>query len=136
MSYNVYRVVSLGVPRNHQAIFVVINADGSGDVFHVTGNIQEGMTYEHEAREPPESSATFLEKRLLGRVSIDQYEQFKSICKGVAPPKKQFNGPKRLFPKEPLRRCGEWADEATQALLSSGILQAAEQVAQNPEPCE
>jgi hypothetical protein len=54
---------------------------------------------------------------------------FWEICRSIPPPKKQFNGPKRLYPKEPLRRCQEWIDEAVEALISNGILRTENSIA-------
>lgn len=36
---------------------------------------------------------------------------------------KQFNGPKRIEPSVPLRRCQEWTDESIRALKNEGALQ-------------
>lgn len=123
MSYYVYRVAYLGAPRNHHAIFVETSDDGSGVIIHVTGDIQNGMKFEQKAGRRPEESASFVEKSLLGSVIIDNYYYIEEICRNIPPPKKQFNGPKRLYPKEPLRRCQEWTNEAIEALISNGVLQ-------------
>jgi hypothetical protein len=37
-------------------------------------------------------------------------------------PKKQFQGAKKLFPREKLRRCQEWVDEAVGLLRKRGVL--------------
>lgn len=129
MSYYVYRVAYLGAPRDHHAIFVETNADGSGNVTHVTGDIQNGMKLDQKAGKRPELSTSFVEKSLLGSVSINDYPYIWEICRSIPPPKKQFNGPKRLYPKEPLRRCQEWTDEAVAALISNGILQTENSIA-------
>lgn len=41
---------------------------------------------------------------------------------GIQPPKKQFDGPRRRYLDEPIRRCQEWTAEAIQALTSAGVL--------------
>ncbi|PMD40206.1 hypothetical protein L207DRAFT_335439 [Hyaloscypha variabilis F] len=126
MSYQVFLVESLGAPRNHHAIFVETNVtDGSGYVFQVTGNIQTGMDYEVEQRCKPEESHTFMSKSSLGWVDAEGYGRINEICSSIPPPKKQFDGPKKIYPSEPLRRCQEWTQEAVQALRSSGVLQTA-----------
>lgn len=123
MPYNVYLIASLGAPRNHHAIFVETETDGNGYLFHVTGNIQSGMTFEVRLENRPEDSVEFVEKRLLGHISTENYPLIEGICRDIPPPKKQFDGSTRIYPQEPLRRCQEWIDEAIQALTQRGILQ-------------
>ena len=123
MSYKVFLVSSLGAPRDHEAIFIETELDESGQIFHVTGNIQTGMKYESEARKKPEESISFVKKELLGTVPIANYSRINSVCERIPPPAKQFNGPKRINPNVPLRRCGEWTREAVQALKNDGIFE-------------
>ncbi|KAK7212016.1 hypothetical protein V2G26_019194 [Clonostachys chloroleuca] len=120
--YQVYLVEYLGAPRNHHAIFVETDADGSGQIFHVKGDIQNGMTYESKAGRKPETSASFVSKSPIGQIDESGRSRIDGILRGIPPPKKQFNGPKRLYPREPLRRCQEWTREAIQALRSEGVL--------------
>ena len=123
MSYRVYRVASLGVPRNHHVIFVETGPDGSGDIVNVVGDVQNGMTFEHQANQPrPETDATFVEKWFLGQASVGDFSGLVEVCEALPPPKKQFDGPRRLFPGEPLRRCQEWTTDAIQALRIQGVL--------------
>ncbi|PGH00010.1 hypothetical protein AJ80_09247 [Polytolypa hystricis UAMH7299] len=118
MSYHVYRVSSVGMPRDHHAIFVELNPDQSGHIYQVTGNIQNGMVFEDKPGIPPEKDPTFSGKSLIGTVLISDYERsFKNICFSVEPPKKQFDGPRRLYPHQPIRRCQEWTVETIQALV-------------------
>ena len=126
MSYNVYLVEYSGWQRNHHVIFVETHEDGekSGYIYQVSGNIQQGMSYEHKKAKRPENSKTYDCKRLLGTVTIANYPYIRGICDSIPPPKKQFNGTRQLYPNEPLRRCQEWTAEAIQALTSQGILQA------------
>ena len=123
MSYQVFLLSSLGAPRDHQAIFVETKSDQSGQVFHVTGSIQDGMTYQSRPEARPEDSVTFVGKKLLGTVATTDYGRFESVCQRIPPPAKQFHGAKRLHPHVPLRRCGEWARETVQALTDEGVLQ-------------
>lgn len=122
VSYDVYRVESAGMPRDHHAIFVQTNNDGSGHTFQVTGNIQTGMVYEDKPTERPEDLATYQGKLLIGTVTAANYDRIKEVCKGIPAPKKQFDGPRRLFPNEQLRRCQEWTKEAIDALLSAKVV--------------
>ncbi|CAK4025414.1 Hypothetical predicted protein [Lecanosticta acicola] len=121
--YDVYLVEDLGAPRNHHAIFVETNQDRSVWLFQVTGDIQNGMRHEDKHASEPSTSATFRDKTLIGKVATANFDRIKGICEGIPAPKKQFNGPKRLFPNEPLRRCQEWTKEAIDALLSEGVLE-------------
>jgi hypothetical protein len=126
MLYQVFLVESLGAPRNHRAIFVETNAvDGSRYVFHVKGGIQRGMDYEAKQGRKPEESLTFVCKSSIGWVDAGAIGRINEVCCSIPPPKKQFDGPKRLYPGEPLRRCQEWTHEAVQALRSCGVLQTA-----------
>ncbi|KAF3913086.1 hypothetical protein AA313_de0200582 [Arthrobotrys entomopaga] len=45
------------------------------------------------------------------------------ICEAVPAPKKQFQGPKRLYPREPLRACQEWAAEVVKILRDERVVQ-------------
>ncbi|KAG7117504.1 hypothetical protein HYQ46_011095 [Verticillium longisporum] len=133
MSLPVYLVESIGAPNNHHAIFVLTNEkDGSGYKFHVKGSIQLGMLYEATEHHRPEDSPEYLGKSCLGWVDVNDYPRVNDICTGVPPPKKQFRGPKRLYPKEPLRRCQEWVKEAIQALESNGVLHRSTPVVEAP----
>lgn len=123
MSYNIYKVAYLGAPRNHHGIFIETTFEGPGVLVHVTGNIQAGMVFEEKEAQRPERSASFVEKTFLGSISTGDYYRIVETCRGIPAPKKQFNGSKRLYKNEPLRRCQEWTDEAVQALFSSGTLQ-------------
>jgi hypothetical protein len=122
VSYKVYKTISLGAPRNHHAIFVEMKAVGRGNVLQVTGNIHNGMVFEAKQDVCPRDSTEFIGQHLLGWVPVDGYAAMEELCRNHPPPKKQFDGPRRLFPKEPLRRCQEWTKEACEALVSGGIL--------------
>lgn len=123
MSYKVFLVDSLGAPQNHHAIFVETNEDGSGQIFQVTGNIQKEMMHGHKSGKKPEESNTYISKQQIGTVTIANYERIESILNAIQPPKKQFDGPRRLYPTEPIRRCQEWTAEAVQALKDAGVLE-------------
>ncbi|KAK2735810.1 hypothetical protein FQN55_001992 [Onygenales sp. PD_40] len=123
MSYKVYLVISAGLPRDHHALFIETDPNTlSGHIYQVTGNVQNGMAFEDKPGEPPEQQPTFQGKKLIGTVPKENEKAFKDVCLGLEPPKKQFDGPKRLYPGEPIRRCQEWTTEAIRALVSSGVL--------------
>ena len=54
--------------------------------------------------------------------------RFMAVLNSVEVPLKQYNGPKRLYPTRKIRRCGEWAREAVEALRTEGVLLEADQV--------
>lgn len=126
--YDVFWVESAGMPRNHVAIFVETHelGSGTGHNFQVSGNIQRGMYHNHRPGKKPEEDeqSAFISKRLLGRVSRADYDNgnFRQVCDLVEAPPKQFEGPKRLFPGQKLRRCVEWAEDTINKLRSEGIL--------------
>ncbi|EQL36716.1 hypothetical protein BDFG_01686 [Blastomyces dermatitidis ATCC 26199] len=103
MSYAVYRVANLGAPRNHHTIFVETSEDGpeTGCLFHVKGDIQNGMSFEDKTIRKPDAL----------------------ISLNMLPPKKQFHGPKILYPDEPLRWCQEWTAKVIEALTNAQVLQ-------------
>lgn len=125
MAYQVYRIAETGLPRDHQAIFVETHETGprTGHLYHVTGTVQNGMVFEHRPSPDPDKLPLLAEKRKVGTVTRADYpERFISACEVVPPPKKQFEGARRLYPKEAVRRCGEWAAEAVEALTQAGVL--------------
>lgn len=114
----------MGAPRNHHALFVETDpVSGGGILLNVTGNIQNGMQFEERSTNKPEESVGFVDQSPLGWVAAGDFDRMRSICERNHPPKKQFNGPKRLYPKEPLRRCQEWTNETIDALTNNGVLQ-------------
>ncbi|KAF3480931.1 uncharacterized protein GIQ15_06278 [Arthroderma uncinatum] len=124
-SYAVYRVTETGLPRNHHAIFVETEEDGpgSGCRFNVTGNVQNGMEYEERKTGKPQESASFMGMEKLGVVDPGSYSRLQSICRSTPVPKKQFDGPKRLYPDVPLRRCQEWTAETVKRLIDEQALE-------------
>ncbi|KAL8296019.1 hypothetical protein RB600_001486 [Gaeumannomyces tritici] len=137
MSYNVFLVEYLGAPRNHHALFVETDPEsGAGLLLHVTGNIQDGMTFEERETKKPEESNTFSGKKSLGWVAIADLDRMRDICASNPPPKKQFDRAKRLYPNEPLRRCQEWTAETVASLTGEGVIQPHHSLAGVPEEDE
>ncbi|KAK6350236.1 hypothetical protein TWF696_006472 [Orbilia brochopaga] len=134
MSWPVYLIVSLGGgQRDHHAIFVETEDQGpkTGQIYQVFGSMQSGMTFETRAETtPPEDSLNFifLSKTLLGTIKHEDYPKVLEVCQRVEAPKKQFQGPKRLYPTEPLRACQEWTKEAIEALKDEKILEGCDVV--------
>lgn len=123
MSYTIYRVISVGMPRDHHAIFLEDNEDLSGRIYQVIGSIQYGMSFETKFAKQPETSATFESKTPVGTVTAANKSRVEEVCRNVPAPKKQFQGPKRLYPNESIRRCQEWTAEAIDALKVAQVLQ-------------
>ena len=120
-----YLVSSIGAPRDHQALFLLIDqAKGEGRLWHVTGNIQEGMKFESRDPEIPSSNPEFVGKEQIGWVYDTQEDICKidEICQGNPPPEKQFDGPRRLDKTKKLRRCQEWVAETVDILKADGVL--------------
>lgn len=121
-------MISVGIPINHEAIFVETHESGvgTGHIFQVSGNIQQGMFHNHHRGSRPEEDETsvFVSKSYLGKVRRTDYDNgcFRDVCDNMEPPPKQFDGPKRLFPGKKLRRCGEWAKDVAQKLREENIL--------------
>lgn len=114
MSYQVYLTIETDIPLDHHALFVETHEAGA----------QTGHVYnEQETTEEPEKSPVFADKKLIGTVSHADYPRFLAVCQTIPVPKKQFDGAKRLYPKEPLRRCQEWAKEAIEALVEQRVIQ-------------
>lgn len=125
-SFKVYRAECPGMPRDHHAIFVETDTDTSGRLFHVTGTIARGMLYEEKDLKFPDLSYSYENMTLLGAVVKADLDQFRQVCQSIPPPKKQFEGPRRLNPKEPLRHCQQWVAEAIDALKGQGVLKASQ----------
>ncbi|KAL2359962.1 hypothetical protein RJZ56_007179 [Blastomyces dermatitidis] len=123
MSSEVYRVAYAGLPRDHHAIFVVTNDDQSGHLFQVAGNIQNGMTFKDKPGKKPEELASFQSKVFVEKVSAANFSRVKGICEAIPASKKQFEGPRRLYPQEPIRRCQEWTTEVIEALVNEHVLE-------------
>lgn len=115
----------MGAARNHHAIFAEHIKSGGGTLYHVTGDIQNGMKYETRSlSRKPDVSASFISKTYIGRVKVADVGRIDAVCQSIAAPAKQFQGAKRIDSKTPLRRCQEWTKEAIGALQSQGILGA------------
>ncbi|KAI0109564.1 hypothetical protein GGR51DRAFT_511953 [Nemania sp. FL0031] len=120
--YSLYLVESLGAPRNHHAIFVEYEEGGTGALFQVKGNIQDGMTYETKQTGAPDASNSFLSKSKLGWINTQDLGRVDSICRSNPPPERQFDGPRRINKNIPLRRCQEWTSETIGKLRAEGVL--------------
>jgi hypothetical protein len=123
--YRVFRCEYLGNP-NHEAVFVETHENGadSGHLYHVVGNILTGMRYEEKPALRPESSASFDRKEYLGTIAVAYLGSINQICRTISVPGSQVDlKGRRLYPGQPLRRCGEWTADAVNELRARGVLQ-------------
>jgi hypothetical protein len=125
MSYNVYTAEYIGSP-NHVRLYVETDSSKKmGLVFHVIGNILMGMTYEKKIDERPDTSVTYVDNSMvrIGSVEATDLARFELACEAVPVPGKQLTliGT-RLDPSKPVRRCGEWVQDAKEKLLAEGIV--------------
>ncbi|KAF3911515.1 hypothetical protein ABW20_dc0108166 [Dactylellina cionopaga] len=149
MSYNVYRIEytiavpdpDMPSPRYHNVIFVETEANGSGRIHNVIGDVVTGMTYATRLEENPMTSETFFAKHYLGTVRISDYPvTVNETLWAIPPPGKQksFNpttmrteqhkAPGVFYapgePRPPMVKCTEWTiNQAIPALLTAGIIQ-------------
>lgn len=120
--YAFYKVFYVGAPRDHTALFVETEDDGSGYMYHVTGSVIDGMRYEHRQTKNPAYSATFQKKENLGYINQTEFESIGGTLQTLTPPPKQYRGFVRIDPKKPLIRCQEWTNEAIELLATRGII--------------
>jgi hypothetical protein len=122
--YRVFHVLYLRVP-SHEAIFIETHEIGNltGHLYHVVGNILEGMKYEDKEIQNPTHSASFEKMSFIGVMLSSDIPRLDAVCRSVEIPGKQLNlRSKRLDPSKPLRRCGEWTADAISALHQQGIV--------------
>lgn len=126
--YNVYLAESLGGGNSdHHALLVeqvlpprtMTSSKTPRFLYQVKGSIAHGMEYEFRHASDEDF---FLGRTLLGTVDADDFNCIDRICSSVPPPKKQFHGPKRLYPREKLYKCQAWTQDALCALEAGGVL--------------
>ena len=126
MSYSIYTVELLGSgPRNHVRLFVETQEDGGGQIFHVTGTILQGMTFETKPETRPESVVLFVSgsKKYVGRIAQSAMGELEELCRSIPPPAAQVNlNGTRKDPTKPLRRCGEWVEEVIGEAQRRGLI--------------
>lgn len=122
-TYPVHLLTTLGLPRNHHAILIELTPSNTYHIFQVSGNIQEGMAFNHkQITEAPEHASDFVDKKQIGTILVADLKKVQSIVEDDEPPPKQFDGPRRIRPDVPLRRCQEWTAEAVGRLRERGVL--------------
>jgi hypothetical protein len=122
--YRVYHVLDVGV-RSHQSIFIETHELGnsSGHLYHVIGNILQGMKYEDKGVQNPTHSASFEKMSFIGVIVSSDIPRFEAVCQSIEVPGRQLDlRSRRLDPSKPLRRCGEWTADAISALHQQGIV--------------
>lgn len=124
MSYPMYLIQTLGAPRNHHALFIKTNeTTDAGQIINVIGNIQEGMAFEIRFTDAsPSIETNYVGASFLGWTSSSDLSRMEEVCRSNPAPAKQFDGPKRIDPKMPLRRCQEWTAETIELLEKRTLL--------------
>lgn len=126
MSYNVYTAEYEGHARNHMGIFVKIEDNKNGKLYHVVGSILQGMKYEVKSVHHPTLSNTYVPGTmvLIGTVKKEEMPRFEAACEEVEVPGAQlFLNGQRKDPSKPVRRCREWVDDAREKLITDSIVQ-------------
>lgn len=131
MSYKVYTVESLGNgPRNHKAIYIETHPTAApnsvqGTLYHVTGTILNGMTYESRETPDPEHLPEHIHgtKKQIATITDVNIARFQEeCCLRIPPPRAQVTlSGERLFPETPLYRCREWLDDVEKVAVEKGI---------------
>ncbi|KAF2033737.1 hypothetical protein EK21DRAFT_98136 [Setomelanomma holmii] len=124
--------------RYHNVLFVETQADGGGQIFHVTGDLVSGMRYENKPGRNPELSQTYYAKTYLGRIRSEDYPtRLDQVLQTLPPPHRQraFN-PKTMATeqirpdgsfyqaneqKPPYIKCIEWTEQRAIPALSSSV---------------
>jgi len=129
MSYEVYTAEYIGQP-NHVAIYIETQPSTNeqtrnGLMYHVVGNILQGMNYQKRDSKDPLLSATYVAhtKKKIGTIAIGNLARFEpECCNAIAPPGPQvtLNG-KRKDPSKPLYRCNHWLDDVISLAFQKGI---------------
>ncbi|KAG7412031.1 hypothetical protein Forpe1208_v008490 [Fusarium oxysporum f. sp. rapae] len=162
-SYPVYKVKShMALPdphmppgRFHHAIFVETNEDGSGTLYHVTGDVTSANGMSYEIGDSPDTAQLegFHFKELLGYTGSDVHsDQWNTLLASLpTPPQQKASNPKnqgRVEPfkekvgdyeyvfytdgeeRKPLWKCTEWVEwHAIPALCEHGLIQQGDLVA-------
>jgi hypothetical protein len=130
--------------RQHTTLFVATGANGSGDQFHVTGDVTStgGMVYERKTDQDPRLAEDLHSIVEIGATAIDEHypESWDAVLQAWTPPQqKAFNIStmrtepfKTLVPlvfyepaeqKKVLLKCTEWTEQfAIPSLEARGLL--------------
>lgn len=129
MSFTVFTAEYAGVP-NHEAIFIETNPAAprmteAGRLYHVTGNLLQGMKYDPRGSMDPEFSASHVPgtKKKIGTITKEDLARFETeCCHAVPAPRAQLTlGGKQLYPGTPLYRCGDWLRDVQKLAFEKGI---------------
>jgi hypothetical protein len=113
--YPVYKIKShMALPdphmppgRFHHALFVETSKDGSGTLYHVTGDVTSanGMAYESRESPDPAQLEAFHSKELLGYTGSDVHPgQWSSVLASMpTPPQQKASNPKSQGRVEPFK---------------------------------
>ncbi|EDP53325.1 hypothetical protein KXW65_006839 [Aspergillus fumigatus] len=96
-------------------------------MFHVVGNILQGMTYQKRDTKDPLLSASYVAhtKKKIGTTAAKDLNRFETeCCNAVAPPGSQVTlSGKRKDLSKPLYRCNNWLDDVISLAFQKGIFE-------------
>lgn len=99
----------------------------AGLMFHVVGNILQGMTYQKRDTKDPLLSASYVAhtKKKIGTTAAKDLNRFETeCCNAVAPRGFQVTlSGKRKDLSKPLYRCNNWLDDVISLAFQKGIFE-------------
>jgi hypothetical protein len=107
-------VPSAGLHAYQYALFVEMHHNGTGSIFHIKGNVYDGMQYERITDTAPFLHRHFSKMDCIGSVDCWKFADFKEICAGVPPPGRQSD--------EPLYRSVDWCEDVIRVLRDRRVL--------------
>jgi hypothetical protein len=126
MSYDVYKLRyadASGSLRSHHALFIETDEDQKGFLFHVVGDLQEGMCQEIMMHRNPADLLGYLSREFLGTIESNKYAEVDSLIRGTPAPWKQFDHRgRKLRPDRPIHRPEHWLEEVLETLRNWGTL--------------
>ena len=58
----------------------------------------------------------------IGWISHNTFDEVEGVVRSILPPIKQYDGARRLVPKDQIRHCQHWAAEVSNTLQEKGVL--------------
>jgi hypothetical protein len=89
--YTVYTPEYFGHDINHTGIIILTDEQG-GTLYHVLGNILQGMSLEMKRGGPLQLLETFVPgtDKIVGRVLVENLSRLEEICWSIPPPGPQM----------------------------------------------
>lgn len=131
MSLDVYTSEYVGKPSNHKVAFIEIRprepeSEEHGRIYHVTGSLIWGMSYETRTSRDPALSQYHIEgsKKRIGTILKENLVRFDfECCRAVPPPDVQIDREgEPLDPNTPIYHCGHWLKDVIDLAFQKGII--------------